>query len=104
MEDDDGNLLVLDHPVINFYYQWAIKHQMLENLYLNGEDLIQRLQYAEQKMSEYREKALSIANMPDFRDCVKTIQLLRQNYNRNYYHPVSRYYGHLGWAFPVDTM
>ena len=27
MEDEDGNLLVLDHPMINEYYETAIKHR-----------------------------------------------------------------------------
>ena len=44
LEDEEGNLLVLDHPVINEYYEYAIKLRLLENLYINGEDVVQKLQ------------------------------------------------------------
>jgi hypothetical protein len=104
MEDDDGNLLVLDHPEINQYYTWAIKEVILENLYLNGEDMGQRVRYAHDKKEEYRYQALSISNMPNYRDCIKTIETIRRNHNRQYWHPLSRYYGRIGHAIRVDQL
>ena len=32
MEDDEGNLLVLDHPYCNEYYEYALKQRILENM------------------------------------------------------------------------
>lgn len=103
MEDNDGNLLVLDHPKINMYYEYRLKKQILEMLYVNGEDMIQRLQYIDGQLKEYREQALSIANMPNYREVIKTIAINRDSFKRNYYHTISRYYGRLGWAIPVDN-
>jgi len=104
MEDDDGNLLVLDHPVINAYYKWSLVEMILENLWLNGEEgLINRVKYAAGKKEEYRSQSMAIVNMPNYRDMINTIQVLRANHNRQYYHSLSRYYGRLGYTLPVDS-
>jgi hypothetical protein len=66
LEDRDGNLLVLDHPMINEYYEYAIKQRLLENLYMNGEDVVQKLQLVEQRLKAARNNALTIVNTPDF--------------------------------------
>ena len=66
LEDSEGNLLVLDHPMINEYYEYAIKQRLLENLYMNGEDVVQRMQLVEQRLRGARNNALSIVNTPDF--------------------------------------
>jgi hypothetical protein len=66
LEDHDGNLLVLDHPMINEYYEYAIKQRLLENLFINGEEVTQRLQLVEQRLRAARNNALSIVNTPDF--------------------------------------
>ena len=78
MEDDDGNLLVLDHPLINEYYEYAIKQRLLENLYLNGEDVAQKLQLIEAKYRVARTNALSVANTPDFAEMNKLWELNRK--------------------------
>jgi hypothetical protein len=44
MEDENGDLLVPDHDLLNEYYEYALKARILENLYMNGEDVMQRLQ------------------------------------------------------------
>ncbi len=103
MEDEDGNLLVLDHPKVNSYYRWALVEHVLENLWLNGEgDLSQRVKYAHDKKEEYKMDALSIANMPSFREVLKTAQVIRDNYKRQHYFPLSRWKGYLGWANSID--
>jgi len=106
MEDDEGNLLVVDHPQINMYYEIALKERVLENLWLNGEpDIQNRLKYVSDKKEEAKWNAISISNMPNFRDCVKTIQTIRANHDRQYWHPISRYYGYMGWGpMNVDIM
>lgn len=103
LEDDNGNLLVLEHPLINNYYTSAIKKTILENLYINGENVIERLKYMENKENEYREKALLVANMPNFRDMINTISVIREEHMRTWWKPLSRAYGRLGWAIPGDN-
>jgi hypothetical protein len=85
LQDDDGNLLVLDHPVINEYYEYAMKQRILENLYMNGEDVSQRIQLVEQRLRAARNNALSIVNTPDFAEMYKLWQTNRKAmYNRYY--------------------
>jgi hypothetical protein len=66
LEDEDGNLLVLDHPLINEYYEYALKSRILENLYMNGEDVTQKMQLIEQRLRTARVAALSVVNTPDY--------------------------------------
>ena len=66
LEDDNGNLLVPDHDEINEYYEYALKQRIFENLYMNGEDVVQKLQLIEQRLKAARNYALSIVNTPNF--------------------------------------
>ena len=94
MEDEDGNLLVLDHPKINEYYEWALKERILQNLYLNGEtDLLQRWQMAKKERDTARKEALSITTMPDFYELKQTIESNRRAMYKKYLHPFSSLYG-----------
>lgn len=78
LEDVKGNLLVLDHPMINEYYEYAIKQRILENLYINGEDVAQKMQLIEQRLRDARNNALSIVNTPDFAEMYKLWQINRK--------------------------
>ncbi|MFO0089402.1 MAG: hypothetical protein ACK518_01070, partial [bacterium] len=82
LEDEEGNLLVLDHPVINEYYEYALKQRILENLYINGEDVVQRMQLIEQRMRPARNYALTIVNTPNFSEM---LQLWETNRKAQYY-------------------
>lgn len=94
LEDDQGNLLVLDHPKINRYYEYAIKKTIIENLYINGEsDLERRLQYINDEYRKAKIDALTIANTPDLRVMKETMQIIRKNANQRFAAPVSRFYG-----------
>ena len=42
--------------------------KILENLYLNGEDVSQRMQLVEQRVKSARNNALSVVNTPNFRE------------------------------------
>ena len=85
LEDEDGNLLVLDHPMINEYYEYAIKQRVLENLYINGEDVSQKLQLVEQRLRPARNNALSIVNTPDFAEMKRNWELNRKGMYHKYY-------------------
>jgi hypothetical protein len=93
LEDDDGNLLVLDHPVINEYYEYALKQRILENLYINGEDVVQRLQLIEQRMRPARNNALSIVNTPDFEEMQQLWETNRKAQYYKYYDMFKSYGG-----------
>lgn len=85
LEDDGGNLLVLDHPMINEYYEYAMKQRILENLYIAGEDVAQKMQLIEQRLRAARNNALTIVNTPDFAEMYKLWQTNRKAQYSRYY-------------------
>ena len=85
LEDDEGNLLVLDHPMINEYYEYAMKARILENLYINGEDVAQKLQLIEQRLRPARNNALTIVNTPNFAEMYQVWSMNRKAMYHKYY-------------------
>jgi len=85
LEDEDGNLLVLDHPMINDYYEAAMKVKILENLYMNGETVEQKLMYMKQELRSARNNALSIVNTPDFAELKAIHDMNRKAMHNKYY-------------------
>jgi hypothetical protein len=71
LEDENGNLMVPDHPLINEYYEYALKERLLENLLMNGEDVGQKLQFIMQRTKTSRNAALSLVNTPNFEEMKK---------------------------------
>lgn len=66
LEDENGNLLVPDHELLNDYYEYALKKRILENLYLNGEDVAQKMQLVNNEIRGARNQALTLVNTPNF--------------------------------------
>ncbi len=94
LENEQGELLVLDHPLINEWYEFSIKERIVENMYINGEpDLERRLQYIQKKVAEYEKEAMNIAYMPDFQLVKATYARERQIQNEKHFAPFSRYHG-----------
>lgn len=85
MEDDDGNLLVPDHELLNDYYEYAIKQRLLENLIMNDEPVGQKLQLIEARYRESRNKALSLVNTPNFSELKKVWETNRRAMYGKYY-------------------
>lgn len=85
LEDDKGNLLVLDHPQINDFYEYAIKSRILENMFINGEDVSQKLQLIEQRLRAARNNALTIVNTPDFNEMYTLWKTNRKAMYARYY-------------------
>ena len=57
MEDHNGNLLVLDHPYCNEYYEYALKQRILENMIFAGENVAQQLNLIEGRLRAARNNA-----------------------------------------------
>jgi hypothetical protein len=85
MEDENGNLLVPDHDLLNEYYEYALKSRILENLYMNGEDVAQRIQLIEQRLRSARNAALSLVNTPNFREMAQMWWINRKAMYSKYY-------------------
>lgn len=85
MEDDEGNLLVMDHPYANEYYEYAIKQRIFENLFMAGEPVNNHLQLVTQQLRPARNNALTFVNTPDFAVLRKMWEVNRQAQYHNYY-------------------
>jgi len=104
LENEDGELLVLDHPLINEYYEWAIKERILENLYINGEpDIERRLQLVQNKLKIAKMEAMTVAYTPDFQQMRNSFKISRNKAMQRYMAPFSRYFGgfNLSWLDQV---
>lgn len=93
LEDSDGNLLVLDHDIINEYYEYALKERILENLEINGENVTNVLNRIAAKLRNAKIDAKSIVNTPDFDEMKKVWQTNRVAYNARYVNMFKSY----GW-------
>jgi len=91
LEDEEGNLLILDHPMINEYYEYGLKQRILENLYMNGEDVMQKLNLIEQRFRGARNNALSIVNTPNFKELSKLHDMNRRAMYGKYYDQFKSY-------------
>ena len=87
LEDDQGNLLVMDHPNINEYYEYAVKQRILENLLMNDENVTSKLNLVEARLRTARYQAKSIVNTPNFHEMKELWEANRKAQYAKYYDP-----------------
>ncbi len=86
MEDSDGNLLVLDHPLINEYYEYAFKERILEILMGNNEAVnVGFTKLIIQKLRESKAVASGVVNTPDFDELKEIWSMNRKAMFNKYY-------------------
>tara|TARA_Y100000593_G_scaffold88849_1_gene171906 strand:- start:813 stop:1697 length:885 start_codon:yes stop_codon:yes gene_type:complete len=85
MEDQAGNLLVLDHPYCNEYYEYALKERILENMVFAGEQVVNQLSFIQQKLRAARNNALGFVNTPNFEEVRKIWEVNRKAQYSKYY-------------------
>ena len=85
MENSDGDLLVLDHPYCNEYYEYALKQRILENMIFQGENVSQQLGLIETRLRASRNNALTFVNTPNFKEMQKIWTVNRRAQYHNYY-------------------
>lgn len=91
MEDDDGNLLIIDHPYCNEYYEYALKQRIFENLFMTGEPVQNHLALMSQNLRAARNQALGFVNTPDFAEMKKLHEVNRKAQYHNYYNMFKSY-------------
>jgi len=91
MEDDQGNLLVMDHPLVNEFYEYAIKQRIYENLFMGGENVSAFIQLVEQRLRAARNNAISFVNTPNFREMQRTWEMNRKAMYHKYYNMFKSY-------------
>jgi hypothetical protein len=94
MENANGELIVLDHPYCNEYYEYAIKQRILENMIFQGENVSQQLGLIEQRLRAARNNALSFVNTPNFAEMRKMHNVNRRAQYHNYYNMFLSYAPH----------
>ena len=86
LEDDEGNLLVPDHDVINEYYEYGLKQRILENLIMDDEQVNPaKIQLVEQRLRAARNYAQTIVNTPNFGELRRLYRANRRAMHSKYY-------------------
>jgi hypothetical protein len=86
LEDNEGNLLVPDHDMLNEYYEYALKKRILENLIMNDETVNPaKIQLIQDGYRTSRNYALSIVNTPNFEEMKKLWWTNRKAMYSKYY-------------------
>jgi len=97
LEDDEGNLLIPDHDLLNEYYEYAFKQRILENLIMNDEPVQQaKVQIVEMRYREARNKARSFVSTPNFAELKKLFESNRKAMYYKYYDMFKSYAGPYG--------
>jgi hypothetical protein len=97
LEDDNGNLLVPDHDMMNEYYEYAVKQRILENLIMNDEPVGQKMQLVEARLRAARNYALTIVNTPNFSEMKRLWEANRKAQYVKYYNMFKSGNSFLGW-------
>lgn len=92
MVDDDGNLIVVDHPMINEYYEYALKKKILESLIMDNVNVGPQLQLVSAELRAARNYALTIVNTPNFSEMLKMWATNRKAMYHKYYDMFKSYY------------
>jgi hypothetical protein len=85
MIDDNGNILVPDHELINEYYEYALKERILENLIWNDEAVGNKYELVAMKLRAARNNAMSLVNMPNFKELQKLWKVNRKAQYSKYF-------------------
>lgn len=85
LENDEGNLMVPDHPYLNEYYEYGLKKRILENLIMDGVNVGAQLQLIQGEYRGARNNALSFVNTPNFSEMEKVWTMNRKAMYGKYY-------------------
>lgn len=90
--DNNGDLLIPDHPMLNEYYEYAVKKRILENLVMDGENVSAQYQLVAQEYRGVRNNALTIVNTPNFSEMEKLWTMNRKAMYSKYYDMFKSYF------------
>lgn len=91
MEDDEGNLLVLDHDQLNMYYEYYLKSKCLERCFVEKIQVDPNLvKIIYDELRRHRISSESIMNLPEFDTIRKAHQSIRKAFYIKYYRMFSK--------------
>jgi hypothetical protein len=96
LENEDGELMVPDHPFLNEYYEYALKKKIYETLILMGENVTNQYQLINAEYRAARNNALSVVNTPNFSEMLKVWAMNRKAMYGKYYDMFKSYF------YPID--
>ena len=86
MEDGEGNLLVLDHELVNDYYEFAIKEKILHDLWINGEETYDKYKNINQvHLPKARQEAHRLVYTPEYKTIKEYDTRMLQKYYNEFY-------------------
>lgn len=85
LQNSNGDLMVPDHPYMNEYYEYGLKKRILENLVMDGSNVVTQLQLVNQEYRAARNNALSVVNTPNFSEMEKLWSANRKAMYGRYY-------------------
>jgi len=97
LEDNDGNLLVPDHDLLNEYYEYALKQRLLENIMMNGDDtkVAEKINLIEARLRDARNNARSFVDTPNFAEMKSMWKANRKAQYYKYYDAFKSYPGYM---------
>ena len=85
MTDENNNILILDHPLVRPYYEYAIKKRLMENWFLtNDAEVGQKLTYLIQMMQQSRLQAHNYVNGIGYKEVIDHFNNKRTNFLKRY--------------------
>lgn len=101
MTDEDGNVLILDHPLVTEYYEYSVKKHLLENWMLNSNaDVAQKLMYIKNELRDARLRALGFVNTVEYSQIRDFYRQNRLQFAKKYYSMFSDYNARYGSVYP----
>jgi hypothetical protein len=89
MVDGENNVLILDHPMVNDYYEYAIKKKFFENMELNKEGDFERdYVLVSNELRKARIEAINFINTPEYGEIIK----IHESNRKRFYDKYVRYF------------
>lgn len=92
LTDENNDLLVPDHPMLNEYYEYGLKKRILEDLIMDGENVTAQFQLVMNEYRAARNNALTIVNTPNFSEMEKLWAMNRKAMYGKYYDMFKSYF------------
>ncbi len=86
MVDEEGNIIVLDHPMVTPYYEYAIKKHLFENYLLNSQaDVSQAWRLLKEELKEAKFEAINFVNTIEYTEIQDTFEANRRRFYNKYH-------------------
>lgn len=83
--DEDNNVLLLDHPKVIPYYEYAVKKSILENILIDGSDDVERRWgLIKNELREARIEALNFVNTTEYKQIQDIFKINRNRFINRY--------------------